>query len=502
MSDEQTPPPTLRLKPRLRPAESETPSATPASASSLPVSGGEPSESAPPPPVPAGSSAGSLPAADAAKIRLKPRLMTAESTAVPDPAAGNTAAPGNAAAAGSSPLEPPAAPSEPAVQAAPVTPIRLQPRVQAAAPSASSPAVPDSAPVSPPAAPPPVFKLSPPGSKPPAGAESPAGTPAPPPVETPAASSAEGGKFKLKPKVAAPPPPAGGVAAAPPGRPPAVAAQPPPATPPPMVAAAPPPLSGGKPPAVGAPPPKPVPPPFPVVASAQSGKAAPAVPHVQVAQEVPETAAAAEQPKPKRPLILALGGIAALLVCAGGFFAWQSFMAPSPAPPPPVAKQKAPPPPASTVATPSETLNNMAKAPANAVNRANAAIEARAASGQSRIDVGITGENAPGSAASAPGASSSTTGVAAVSPGISATTALSAVADASPTLLSFVANAKISGVVPARTGRPPVAIINGRLVRGGEIIDAGLGISFDGVDAAKSHVIFKDSTGATAAKRY
>lgn len=202
------------------------------------------------------------------------------------------------------------------------------------------------------------------------------------------------------------------------------------------------------------------------------------------------------------------------MLLGGGFFAWNTFMAPA-VPPPPPTKQKtatptaatpkgtAPAPTAATPpATPSETLNNLAHAPANAVNKAKDAVNARAASGQSSVDP-VT-DPAAKSAAAQPAATASTgsTGVASLSPGVSATTALDAVPDASAAFRSFVANAKIGGVVAARAGRPPVAIINGRLARAGDLVEANLGIIFFSVDDEKNQVIFKDKAGATVARRF
>src|SRR5215212_5175533 len=66
MSDEQTPPPTaLRLKPRLRPAEGETPAATPAAPAPVLFID---------PPKPEQPTAAAAP--EAPKIRFKPRLAT------------------------------------------------------------------------------------------------------------------------------------------------------------------------------------------------------------------------------------------------------------------------------------------------------------------------------------------------------------------------------------------------------------------------------------------
>lgn len=235
-------------------------------------------------------------------------------------------------------------------------------------------------------------------------------------------------------------------------------------------------------------------------------------------QEAPAPVPAKSKLKslPKPVLIAA----AAVVVLGGGFFAWTKFAAPPPPPPPPpkvVTKAKAAtPPPAPAPAagqaaplTPSDTLNTLAKAPVNAVNKAQGAVAARSASGQSGVDAVMAGGDLaskpavsatdPGAAKAGAGASRSSTAVTSVSAGVSATTELDAAAEASPAFRSFVANAKISGVFQ---GTPPRAFINGRLARAGDTVDNGLGVTFDGLDAEKKQLIFKDKAGATVFRKY
>ena len=38
--------------------------------------------------------------------------------------------------------------------------------------------------------------------------------------------------------------------------------------------------------------------------------------------------------------------------------------------------------------------------------------------------------------------------------------------------------------------------------RSGETVDVGLGIIFEGVDPVKRHLLFKDKSGATVARKY
>ena len=65
--------------------------------------------------------------------------------------------------------------------------------------------------------------------------------------------------------------------------------------------------------------------------------------------------------------------------------------------------------------------------------------------------------------------------------------------------LAWVSQARISGV---REGSSPKAFINSILVQKGDVIDVQLGIVFDGVDAQRNLVIFKDESGAIVAKKY
>jgi hypothetical protein len=240
------------------------------------------------------------------------------------------------------------------------------------------------------------------------------------------------------------------------------------------------------------------------------------VPHISVANEVPT----AEAPAPaapgtwqklKLPLIIA----AAVVLLGGGYFVWRKMSTP---PPPPVATKK----PAATpkagatatttpgaaskttpsAPTPSDTLNNLAHAPVNAINKAQAAVAKRDAAGQSKID-DITDDLAnkpatpvPGSTADVPKTS---TGVMTVAPGITATTEVTAQSEASAAFKSFVGSAKISGVFQ---GTPARAFINGRLFRAGEVVDGGLGITFDSIDAEKKLIIFKDKAGSAVSRRY
>lgn len=252
-----------------------------------------------------------------------------------------------------------------------------------------------------------------------------------------------------------------------------------------------------------------------MVAPPKSGKTTPPIPHIAVTATVPEPEKPAGKPAGrKRPVPkAALLGAAALVLLAGGFFAWQQFATPPPPPPPVKAKAavKAAPPPAGAAKspagpTPSDTVNALAKAPVNAINKAQDAIAARRAGEQNRVDL-VDGSadlaNKPATpAAKAPPVTKTTTGVTTLSPGVSATMEIEGGAEASPAFRSLVANAKIGAVFQSATGSVARVFMNGRMVRAGESVDLGLGIVFEGVDAEKRNLIFKDKTGATVTRRY
>jgi hypothetical protein len=261
------------------------------------------------------------------------------------------------------------------------------------------------------------------------------------------------------------------------------------------------------------------PPPFPVVAEPRPRGTNAPIPHIRAA-EVPapdEPAEAEAQPKPKgkKTAVLVL---AACAVLAGGGFAYWKFVRvaaspasvaqqknSSPAPAAPAAPATPPTVPSAPASSPSEVVSSVAHAPINAINKAQDAIAARRASEQNRVDAIAAGEEpASRTSPATPSATqavtpSSTTAVRTLAPGLSATVAIEGSPEGSPAFRSFVANAKISGVV---AGAAPKMFINGRLVRMGETVDPGLGVIFDRIDAEKRQVIFRDKSGATAARRF
>ena len=264
-----------------------------------------------------------------------------------------------------------------------------------------------------------------------------------------------------------------------------------------------------------------LPPPFPVVAPPATGKTTPPIPHMAgpmgevVVEEKPTPAKAFKRKSGKKGLMI--GALAAVVVLgAGGYFAWPMIF-----PPPPVAVKPKPAvatpvanapavtsaaatkPASAGPATPSDTLNNLAHAPVNAINKAQDAVTARRQVEQARVDAIASGQEPAVKPATKvppvvikPAVNASAT----LSPGVTATTSdVEAVADSTPAFRAFVANAKVSSVIG---GTSPKLTINGRLIRAGEMADASLGIIFEGTDPEKKLLIFKDKTGAVVTKRY
>jgi hypothetical protein len=78
-------------------------------------------------------------------------------------------------------------------------------------------------------------------------------------------------------------------------------------------------------------------------------------------------------------------------------------------------------------------------------------------------------------------------------------TRIEAAPAASAEFRTFVASASIGGVFQ---GTPSRALINGVIVREGQVVSGALGIAFERIDADKKVIFFKDSTGAEVSKEY
>lgn len=70
---------------------------------------------------------------------------------------------------------------------------------------------------------------------------------------------------------------------------------------------------------------------------------------------------------------------------------------------------------------------------------------------------------------------------------------------ASAQLIRYAEGLSVSGVFQ---GTPARALVNGRLIREGELVDAMIGISFVGVDSVTKHLILEETSGARVRVKY
>ena len=70
---------------------------------------------------------------------------------------------------------------------------------------------------------------------------------------------------------------------------------------------------------------------------------------------------------------------------------------------------------------------------------------------------------------------------------------------ASARFVKYAEGLSVSGVFQ---GSPARALVDGRLIRAGEVIEPRLGVSFVGVDAETKHLILQDTTGAQLRIKY
>lgn len=259
---------------------------------------------------------------------------------------------------------------------------------------------------------------------------------------------------------------------------------------------------------------------FPVMAEPstdedESAEAEPAVPHLRASavgrSKPPEGSGATRSRRGGKPLVSAL---AVLVISAGGFLTFRILTKRPPPPAPPPAKApavvKSPATPKAGP-TPSATLNELAAAPAKAIAKAQAVVTASRTIEQDRIDLETKAD--PVSAKAPPGKPAPiavaprepqippapVTSTSQLAPGVSASTAAHVAGEASPAFRSWVANARISGLFQ---GNPPRALINGRLVSGGQVVDDLLQITFDHIDSHTKMIVFRDPTGATVARKF
>ena len=252
------------------------------------------------------------------------------------------------------------------------------------------------------------------------------------------------------------------------------------------------------------------PPPFPLVASANPGLTNSPIPHLKMTAPVADIDdGSVIAPRRSGGGLKMVAGL--LVVAGGGYFAWLKYSAkpsapvaatPAPSAPVPAAGAPAASTPGKPAATPLESLNALAHAPINAINKAQDAITARRNSEQSRVDAMSVGDdpskkrapNPPAPSTSTPGAKPATAPVAkappptytTIAPGVSASTEIESGNAAGLEFRTYVANVKISGVFQ---GTPSRAFINGRMTRVGDTVDGPLGIVFESVDPDRKAIV-------------
>ena len=74
-----------------------------------------------------------------------------------------------------------------------------------------------------------------------------------------------------------------------------------------------------------------------------------------------------------------------------------------------------------------------------------------------------------------------------------------AAASASPRFVRYAEGLSVSGVFQ---GNPARALVDGRIIRAGDLIEPMLGVSFVGVDSEKKFLILEDTTGAQVRVKY
>ena len=236
--------------------------------------------------------------------------------------------------------------------------------------------------------------------------------------------------------------------------------------------------------------------------------------HIRVAEKTPAPGAkpAAKPGKPasvlrKRPALTPIAkagiAIAAIAALGGGFFAYRIYFAPAPADAPIVLQHVAPPPKPVVVAAQAATAvaAKVAAAPAKLVDNGLDAIAARRAAEQAKVDAAANGdEPTPTPPPDVVPGTESVMAQASVGSDVKANiTRLDTSSAASSDFRAYVANADIGGVFQ---GSPSRALINGRIIREGQVVDDTLGISFERIDAEKKIIFFKDATGAEVSRNY
>jgi len=193
--------------------------------------------------------------------------------------------------------------------------------------------------------------------------------------------------------------------------------------------------------------------------------------------------------------------VVVVAVAVGGFYSYRIFF-PAEAPSlkiklPPINKSVS-----DIKQSAAGALSKAAATPGQLLEKGQGAIAAQRAQQQAKVDaLAAGGEPSP---TPAPTPSSAATeavmGESSISTDVRVNnTPIVAAPAASPAFRAFVSNATIGGVFQ---GVPSRALINGTVVREGQVLDSSLGIAFERADSEKKVIYFKDYTGAEVAKNY
>ncbi len=224
------------------------------------------------------------------------------------------------------------------------------------------------------------------------------------------------------------------------------------------------------------------------------------VPHIRAVPTEPPPGEAEVPPMHRRSfkigVLIAVAGVALLLI-VGALVVWKILGSDRTAPvvadnPPAPVEMPAAPVTAPAGPTPSATLNEVAAMPKKTIDHAKSVIDQRTAQEESRAEEAFALENstAPQPPPPAP---------ATVAQPAKPETVPVVVPKASNAFKAFVSGAKISGVFQ---GTPPRALINGRTVRAGELVNKELGVSFESIDVSTKTITFVDEAGARVSRRY
>jgi hypothetical protein len=290
----------------------------------------------------------------------------------------------------------------------------------------------------------------------------------------------------------------------------------------PGIGAPPPPLPDGS---IGSAPPPPPPPGLPKLslggapAPVERPAEKPALPkglHIRVAENLTKAGAKpavkpGEPGKPapvlrKRPAlgVLAKAGIAvaAVAIAVSGIFAYKIFRPPPPPPPEPIKIQVVakPTPDVDVKKAATDLLAKVVAAPGKLVDSGQNALAQHRQDEQDKVDAAANGDDVTPTPPPDVMATQSEMAPASINKDVKANiTRIDSTSAASADFRAFVANANIGGVFQGVHSR---ALINGQIIREGEIVDDSLGITFDHINADKKVIYFKDGTGAEVSKNY